>query len=280
MMALARYPVDDDLLDRLRNCRIVVQMGSGYDNVDLESATRCGVVVTNMPGTIAEDVSDHAIALMLGCLRQVGQRDRALRRGIWDPALIAAPKRLRGQTLGVVGFGRIGRMVVQKTAGFGLKHATYDPYVARESAESYGVELVSFEELLQCSDIVTVHLPATDETRKMFGERAFSLIGPSAIFVNTARGHVVDEKALCAALSDGRVLAAGLDVFENEPLAPDSPLLQMDNVLMTPHIGGCSTETVNESFSLAYQLVSGFLVEGKIPEWILNPGVLSVQLER
>jgi len=168
-------------------------------------------------------------------------------------------------------------MVAQKMARFGLKYIAYDPYITQDSVASYGVDLVCFDELLQCSDIVTVHLPATDETRKMFDKRAFSLVKPSAIFVNTARGHLVDEEALCAALSNGRVLAAGLDVFENEPLAPDSPLLQMDNVLMTPHIGGCSEETVSEFSSLAYQLVSEFLLEGKIPEWILNPDVLLEQ---
>jgi D-3-phosphoglycerate dehydrogenase len=274
-MPSARYPVDDELLDALPRCRIVVRMGTGYDNVDLAAATRHGVIASNIPGSTADVVADHTIALILACHRGIGRLDRALRAGVWDPALVAPITRLRGQTLGFVGFGRIARAVASKMAHFGLTYLAFDPYVARESVYNLGVTPVTFEELLQRSDIVTLHLPATPETRKLFDHRTFSLMKPSAILINTARGHLIDEQALCAALREGRIRCAGLDVFEQEPLSQDNPLLKLDNVLLTPHIGGYSVEIVDEYFRFGHQLISEYLREGKIPQWILNPEVLS-----
>ena len=249
-------------------------MGAGYENIDVDSATRHGIVASNMPGNLPEEVADHAIALFLACLRRLPQQDRALRIGIWDPALAAPAQRLRGQTFGFVGFGRIARRVAQKMAGFGLHYVVYDPYTDPGIVTSLGAETVGFEELLQRSDVVSLHLPATSETKNMFNESVFDLMKSSAILINTSRGSQIDEEALYAALSEGRIRCAGLDVFQQEPMAPDSPLLKLDNILMTPHTAGYSIEGLEDFFGFGHRLLSEFLLKRKIPEWTLNPEVL------
>lgn len=275
LVAAGRYLVGDELLDQLPNCRIIVRMGAGYDSIDVDSATRHGILASNMPGNLPEDVADHAVALFLACLRRLPQQDRALRAGIWDPTLAAPAQRLRGQTLGFVGFGRIARKVAKKMAGFDLHYVVYDPYADPGEISSLGAETVSFEELLQRSDVVSLHLPATSETKDMFDERAFDLMKPSAILINTARGAQIDEEALYAALKEGRIRCAGLDVFQDEPISPDSPLLKLDNIFVTPHTAAYSIEGLEDFFGFSHRLLSEFLLEGKPPEWTLNPEVLS-----
>ena len=275
LVGAGRCPIGDEILDQLPDCRIIVRMGAGYENIDVASATRHGVIASNIPGNLPEEVADHAVALFLACLRRLPQQDRALRAGIWDPTIAAPAQRLNGQTFGFVGFGRIARKVAKKMAGFELHYVVYDPYTNPGIITSLGAEAVGFEELLQRSDVVSLHLPATSETKNMFNERVFDLMKPSAILINTARGSQIDEEALYTALKEGRIRCAGLDVFQEEPIPPDSPLLKLDNIFVTPHTAGYSIEGLEDFFSFGHRLLCEFLLEGKPPEWTLNPEVLS-----
>jgi D-3-phosphoglycerate dehydrogenase len=276
LVGAGRCPIGDEILDQLPKCRIIVRMGAGYDNIDVDSATRHGVVASNMPGNLPEEVADHTVALFLACLRRLPQQDRALRAGIWDPALAAPADRLQGQTFGFVGFGRIARRVAEKMVGFGLHYIAHDPYTDHSEITSYGAEHVGFEELLRRSDTVSLHMPATHETRNLFDKRAFDLMKPSAILINTARGVQVNEIDLYNALVEGNIRCAGLDVFQDEPISPASPLLKLDNILMTPHVAGYSIEGLEDFFEFGHRLLADFFLEGRLPEWTLNPEVEAV----
>lgn len=277
LVGAGRYPIGDELLNQVPNCRIIVRMGAGYENIDVDSATRHGVVASNMPGNLPEEVADHTVALFLACLRRLPQQDRALRAGIWDPSLAAPAERLQGQTFGFIGFGRIARRVAEKMVGFGLRYVAYDPYANHDEIISFGAEHVGFEELLQRSDTVSLHMPATHETTNLFDKRAFALMKPSAILINTARGVQIDEADLYNALVEGNIRCAGLDVFQDEPISPTSPLLKLDNILMTPHVAGYSTEGLKDFFGYGHRLLADFFSEGKLPEWTLNPEVEMLQ---
>ena len=278
LMGSGRYPVSDPLLSLLPRCRLIVRMGAGYDNIDVAAATRRGIVASSMPGNLPEEVADHTIALFLTCLRRIGQQDRALRAGRWDPMFAAPASRLAGQTVGFVGFGRIARAVARKMSGFGLHYLAYDPYAPADAGAGLGVQLVSLEDLLRRSDVVTLHLPATPETRNMFNAHAFNLMKPSAILVNTARGFLIDEQALLAALNEGRLRGAALDVFRDEPMRADSPLLSCDNVVMTPHTAGYSIEGLADFFGFGHSLIADFLNRGTVPQWILNAEVVHTRV--
>jgi D-3-phosphoglycerate dehydrogenase len=269
-----RYPVTAESLSRLNNCGLVVRMGAGYDGIDVPEATRRGVFVANMPANIPEEVSDHAIALFLGCLRHLGRQTLAMRVGQWEPSMSYPTKRLRGQTLGLVGFGRIARKVAEKVVGFGLTRIACDPYVDADAGRPYGVEIVSFDQLLRRSDVVSIHAPATGESCSMFNAEAFTIMKPSAILINTARGALIDEPALIDALREGRILAAGLDVFEDEPIKPDNPLLKLDNVIVTPHVASYSEEGLVDYFRAARSIATDFVLREQVPDSIVNPEVL------
>ena len=274
LVSSGRYPVTSESFGRLKNCGLVVRMGAGYDTVDVAEATRRGVIVANMPANIPEEVSDHAIALFLACLRRLVPQTLALRSGRWDPYLSYPAMRLRGQVLGLVGCGRIARKVVKKVSGFGLTCIAYDPYADPDEVAQCGVELVSFDELLRRSDVVSIHAPATEETRGLFDAEVFAKMKPSAILINTARGALIDEPALVAALREGKIRAAGLDVFAKEPVSPDNPLLQLDNVVLTPHIANYSEEGMVDYFQAGHRLISDFVLREQVPESIVNPDVL------
>lgn len=274
LMASGRYPAGDVFFDALPRCRLILRMGAGYDNVDVAAATRHGVLASNMPGSNHEDVSDHAIGLLLACARRIALLDRSLRTGAWDAILAAPIRRLRGQTLGFVGFGRIARVVAEKLSGFGLSYLASDPLIeAPVVIAGRVVQPVGFGELLARSDIVSLHTPATPQTFRLMNRSAFAQMRPGAILVNTARGSVIDESALIEALEQGRLAAAGLDVFDPEPPAANNPLLRFPNVILTPHVAGYSLEGLHEFVDLGHRLISDFLLLGQPPQWTLNSEV-------
>lgn len=276
LMASGRYPAGDVLFDGLPCCRLIVRMGAGYDNVDVRSATRHQVLVSNMPGSIHEDVSDHTAGLILTCQRRIALLDRPMHDGRWEPNLAAPIRRLRGQTLGFVGFGRIARAVAEKMAGFGLHYIAVDPLISGPvEVAGRPVEIVSFDEVLSRADIVSVHTPSTTQTYRLVGRREFALMRPDAIFINTSRGAVVDEAALVESLEKGRPAAVGLDVFDPEPPLADNPLRRFPNVVLTPHVAGYSLEVLRENHDTAHHLVSEFLLHGHPPRWAINPEVLA-----
>jgi D-3-phosphoglycerate dehydrogenase len=265
--------VDDAVLDKLRNVRFVLRPYVGYDDIDVDALTRHGILFANVPDAFIEEVANHTLALILACNRKLVQNDAFVKSGRWSAGernrTSAVPlRRVSALTLGLVGFGNIARLVVERARPFGFKFAAADPFVSKDAAEAMGVTLVSLEELLAQSDIVSLHVFLNAQTRGMINAQRLALMKPDAYLVNTSRGPVVDEKALVDALQAGRLAGAGLDVFEVEPMAADSPLLGMPNVLLTPHVASYSEEGdvahQARTAEILLQVVKGGLPERKV----------------
>ncbi len=225
------------VMEALPKCKVIVRYGVGYDTIDVDAATDNGILVVNIPDFCWEEVSNHAIVLLLACAKKLVFLNNYTKQGRWAEGKRAqAPMgSIYGQTLGLVGCGNIGRMTARKAQCFGLRVLGYDPYVDESLAKEHGITLVSLPELLKESDYISVHTPLNKETRHLIGEKEFKQMKPTAYFINTARGSVVDEPALIKALQEKWIAGAGLDVFEKEPIDSDNPLLKMDNVVVTPH---------------------------------------------
>lgn len=241
----ARTPITRELIETNSSLRVIGRGGVGVDNVELETAAANDVIVVNVPDYGVDEVSAHAFTLALSCLRKIRTFDIAIRAGNWDWTVGKPIPRLRGSTVGLVAFGKIARRHAKKWQGFGVDVIAYDPYVANYRMKDLGVEKVEFEDLLQRSDIVSIHAPLTDETEGMFGKAEFAEMKDSAVLVNTARGPIISEAALADALEAGGLEAAGIDVFEEEPSA-DSILLDSEDVVATPHVAWHSTESLEE----------------------------------
>jgi D-3-phosphoglycerate dehydrogenase len=235
--------VDEDALRTLERCRGVVRYGVGVDSVDVDAATRLGVWVVNVPDYGVEEVSDHALALVLGLLRGVVILDRAAREGRWDHAAAGALRRLSTRTVGVLGCGRIGSAFALKARALGFDVRAYDPLGIPEAVRAAGVEAASFEEVLEGSDAISLHVPLTRETRHLIDAGALGRMRAEAFVVNTSRGGVVDGAALRAALDEGRLGGAALDVLETEPPDPDDALVRHERVVVTPHAAWYSEES-------------------------------------
>ncbi|MBI1918893.1 MAG: C-terminal binding protein [Planctomycetes bacterium] len=250
-------------------CRAILRTGSGTDNVPVEEATRRQILVANTPAAISDGVSDHLIALLFAVTRRVTELDRAVRLGKWKQTPFRPLNAVQGRTLGLVGFGHIARDVVRKLSGFEMRVLAHDPYVGAETMAAHGVTAISFRDLLAESDYVSLHVPLTTETRHLIGERELRLMKPTAILLNTSRGPVIDEAALVRALREGWIAAAGLDVLENEPPAPDNSLLELDNVVLTPHIAGACANGVEIRWRLSVETVLA-LARRQAPRSLVN----------
>lgn len=244
-LLLNLFPLGRSAMEHLKQCRIISRYGTGYDNVDVQAATEAGIWVARVPDYATEDASDHALALLLAAARQVSHRDREIRSGTWNAPPVASVRRLAGSTLGIAGLGRVGKAMVRKSAGLGFSRVlVYDPHKSPQAVKSQGGRQVDLETFLGESDFISWHVPLTDETRGLIGRRQFDVVKPEAVWVNTARGAIFDEAALAEALSDGRLAYAGLDVFDTEPLPPDSPLRELNNVVLTDHFGYFSQQSI------------------------------------
>jgi len=232
--------IDAEALAQAPNLRVVARAGVGLDNVDVEAATKAGVMVVNAPSSNTVSAAEHAVGLLLAVARNVPQAMASLKAGEWQRSRFIGTE-LYGKVAGILGLGRIGELVAQRLAAFCLQVIAYDPYVPTARAAQLGVRLVGLDELLAEADFISVHLPKTAETSGLIGERELRLVKPGVLIVNAARGGIVDENALALALKDGRVGGAGIDVFATEPPA-DSPLLAFPNVVVTPHLGASTHE--------------------------------------
>lgn len=241
---------------------VLARMGVGYDAIDMDAANELGVVVTITPGTNEHSVAEQAIALIFGVYRGVAWRDRNVRRGVWDRTPLG---RLAGRTLGLVGLGRIGRAIAPRAIGLGLRVIAADPCADEQYCERHGVALRSFERLLDESDIVSLHLPCTVETRNLINLSTLALMKPGSVLINTSRGGLVDETALAAALASGHLAGAGLDVFQSEPLPLTSPLLAFEHVVLAPHMGGLDIESTEAMATLAARCLAD-LYQGRWPD--------------
>lgn len=244
LVTYAKLP--GDLLRQLKRCKAIGRFGLGVDNIDLPAAKECGIAVNYVPDYCLREVSDHAMALLLALARKVTLSNKLVQSGRWEVPPITPLRRVEGQTLGLIGFGNIPRALAPKAKAFGLKVLTHDPYVKPEALAAAGVEGVSFDDLLARSDFISVHAPLMPATRGLIGAAAFAKMKKGAMLINTARGPLVDEAALVAALDSGQLGGAALDVVTAEPLAKDSPLIGRDNVILTPHTAFYSVEALEE----------------------------------
>jgi D-3-phosphoglycerate dehydrogenase len=246
-IVLAQWaPVKARAIQAMQRCRGIVRYGIGLDNVDLEKARERGIPVRNVPDYCLDEVADHTMALMLALQRQVSRVDRLVREGTWKitPPLALPP--MRQSVLGLVGFGRISRLVADRAKAFGMRVVGADPFVGAEEFDAEGVTGVDLPTLFSQSDIISLHCPLTDETRHTVREETLRMMKPNALLVNTSRGGLVDSGALFRALQEGRIAGAGLDVVEDEPLSPESPLLSLPNLLATSHVAWYSSASVGE----------------------------------
>jgi D-3-phosphoglycerate dehydrogenase len=266
--------LNSDNLRVLRKCGAILRTGSGTDNIDVGMATELGIVVVNTPHVVADQVADHTISLLFSLVRQITRHDRLVRTGVWNSfrAMPTAP-RFRGATLGMIGFGRIPRLIVHKLSGFGMKALAYDPFVDGKVMASYGVASVPLEDLLRASDYVSLHCPLTRETNHLIGERELRWMQPHALLINTARGSIVDEESLIRALQEGWIAGAGLDVVEQEPPDSDHPLLKLENVILTPHLAGYSDRYPDDFAEASVEAILD-LAAGYWPRSVVNPSVI------
>ena len=263
-------PVPRSTIEGMRRCKIICRYGVGYDNVDIAAATECGIWVARVPDYGIEDVSDHALGLFLACVRKIPYTDRGIRDGGWGFRRNRPSYRIRGKTFGLLGYGAIARALHRKLSGLGLARVlAHDPYVDAAEMRAAGAEPAGVDEVLAASDYVSIHAPLTPETRGMIDRARLAAMKPTAIIVNTARGGIIDESALADALRAGRIGYAALDVFETEPLAADSPLRELDTVILTDHHAYYTEESVVELKTKAAQRVRTVL-EGGVPEAALN----------
>ncbi|HLC41370.1 MAG TPA: C-terminal binding protein [Methylomirabilota bacterium] len=262
------------VIESLKRCRIIARYGIGVDNVDLAAATKAGIVVTNVPDYCVDEVSDHALACLLALTRQVVEADRAVKSGTWNVKAHAEVRRLRGQTLGLLGFGKIARALASKVQALGMKVLVYDPYLSPELIASHGAEAVNLDRLLAEADALSIHVPLSQETRNLIDERELVRMKPTAFLINTSRGGIVDEHALAAALTAGRLGGAALDVMSVEPPPPDHPLLKAPHAILTPHLAFYSRESVVELQTKAADEVARAL-KGEPPRSPVNREVLA-----
>ncbi|MDK2924428.1 MAG: D-3-phosphoglycerate dehydrogenase / 2-oxoglutarate reductase [Bacillota bacterium] len=233
-----------EIIDQLAKCKLIIRNGIGVDTIDVEAASRRGIMVANIPTYCLEEVATHATALILACNRKIVYLNNKVKNGIWDVKLAIPIQAAEASVVGLVGFGRIPRSVSGKVKALGFEVIAYDPYVSQAEAEPYGVTMVDFPTLIQKADYVSIHCPLTPETRGMFNYQVFQQMKRSAYLINTARGAVVKEKDLVAALQDGLIAGAALDVLETDGIAPDHPFLKMENVIITPHAAWYSEQSI------------------------------------
>lgn len=264
------FPMTEEIMAGMKKCRVISRYGVGYDNVDTAAAERRGIAVTNVPDYCSEDVADHILALLLGAIRHIPQKDRRIRNGEWNLHKHYPCSRISGKTLGLIGYGHVGQKLHLRTAGFGFGRVlVHDPTEDPAFIEAKGGVKTGLEELLRESDYVSVSVPLKPETKGLLNRQTLGLMKPSAVLINTARGPVVDEEALCQALREGRPAAAGLDVFETEPLPDDSPLRQLDNVILSDHAGWYSAEALASLKTQAARNIA-LVLTGKPPISMVN----------
>lgn len=273
-VTLVTDTLDTEVLEAVPSVRIVSNVAVGLNNIDVATATRLGILITNTPGVVTESTADFAWALLMAAARRVAEGDRFVRSGewkVWRLQMLLGHD-VFGKTLGIIGFGNIGRAVARRARGFGMTVQYSGSGRAIPAAESEGARAVSMETLLATSDFISVHVPLLPTTIHLLNDQAFALMKPNCIVVNSSRGPVVDEKALVRALQSGKIAAAGLDVFEREPEV-EPELLELENVVLAPHIGSSSRETRLKMCMMAVENVLAGL-KGERPPNLVNPEAL------
>ena len=269
--------IDEEVIEAAgENLKVISQVAVGYDNIDVEAATRKGIYVTNTPGVLTDTTADFAFALLMATARRIPEADKYVRGGKWKipwGLMMFLGQDVWGKTIGVIGLGRIGSAVARRAKGMNMRVLYYDIRRNEKLEREIGAEYVDLETLLRKSDFVTIHVPLLPSTYHLINEERLRLMKPNAVLINTSRGPVVDEKALYKALKEGWIWAAGLDVWTEEPTDPKNPLLKLDNVVATPHIASASIETRTKMALLAVENIIAAL-EGRVPPNLVNKEVL------
>ena len=268
-----RIDMTGDMIRQFRKCRIIVRYGIGTDNVDVQAATDANIIVGHVPSYCIDEVSTHAVALLLACARKVVATHKRMEQGGWDVHRDDPIFRLAGRTVGIIGLGNIGRAVARKFGGWNVKLLASDPFVSPEIAQQLGVELVDFETLCRSSNFISLHCPLLSETRRLINAKSLSWMRPAATIVNTARGPVVDTSALLEAVDSGQLACAALDVFEQEPLPPDSPLRKHPRIIVSDHTAWYSEESQAELQRTAAEEIAR-VCTGRLPRSVANPQVI------
>ena len=269
------FKVTDKVIRSAPNLKVVARYGVGVDNIAVDTATELGIPVTYVPDYCIEEVADHTMTLLLTLARSVVNLNAEVRSGGWDPGVGRPVYRLRGKTVGIVGLGRIGRAVAERVKPFGFKIVVHDPYLSEDMFPAgQAPNFVSFDELLETADFVSVHTPLTTNTRHLIGEPELRKMKRSAFLVNTCRGPVIDEYALARALDDGELAGAGIDVLEGEPPPADHPIRSARNAVITPHTAFYSEESLHELQTRTAQCAADVLC-GKVPDNVYNADALA-----
>ncbi len=266
--------VTEELLQVAPRLILVARAGIGVDNIDVDAATRRGVAVLNAPGANTVSAAEQTFALLLALLRKVTSAVQSMRLGEWDRKRFMGTE-LNGKTLSALGLGRIGERVARIAQAFGMEVLGHDPYVSPERALELGVSLVSLEEALRRADVVTLHMPLTDDTRRIINAERLALMKPTAVLVNTARGGLLEEKALVEAVESGKLAGAALDVFDVEPLPADSPLRSSDRIVLTPHLAASTKEAQERVATEICEVVRQSLLTGNVDRAINLEGIAS-----
>jgi D-3-phosphoglycerate dehydrogenase len=269
---LSAAPISREVIAALERCRVIVRYGVGVDTVDLDAATERGIVVAKVLDFCTEEVANHALMMILALARRLRQLDADMREGHWHRRGGSPIRTVWGETLGILGFGAIGRDLASKARVLGMRVVACDPYVEESVFREAGVTRCELLELVESSDYVSLNAPATTETHHVIGGEELARMKPSAFLINTARGALVDESALIEALRLGRIGGAGLDVFEEEPLPQDSPLRSLENVVLTPHTGGLSVESLRK-VRVEVGKAAAAVLSGRWPRYVANPAV-------
>jgi D-3-phosphoglycerate dehydrogenase len=272
---VARSNISAKIIHALENCKVMVRYGVGVDNIDVPAATQKGIMVSNVLDYCVDEVADHALALILSLARKIVFSARRVQAGEWTIQNLKPLKRLCGQTVGVVGYGRIGKLLAKKASAVGFKVLAHDPFVGAAGSEADAVTFVPLETILRESDFVSLHTPLTEDTAGMIAKKQLDRMKDSACLVNVSRGALVDEAALIAALEENRIAGAGLDVLVEESANPDHPLQKMEQVIVTSHTAFYSEEAIQDLQRKAAQKVVTAL-SGQIPEPLVNPEVLKI----
>lgn len=262
------------IIEAGKNLKIISRTGAGYDNVDVQAATEHGIMVCNLPGINSIPVAEHTIALLLALFKKLPEMDEAVRKDQWKKRSLYLPREVNGKTVGIIGLGKIGRIVMNYCKCLGMSVIAYDPYF-KNSLENDYLMSSNMEDVFKYADVVTVHVPNLPETHGMITEKLLCSMKPGSFFINTSRGEVVDEQALIKVLEEGILAGAGIDVFEKEPVVQDNPLLKFKNVILSPHSAALTNECgIKMTVEAVRQVLD--LVEGRIPPYIVNKKELNL----
>lgn len=270
-------PYGESIFSQVKdNAKLLVRFGVGFDKVDLKAASKNGIAIARTTGANTTGVAEMALTLMLACRRRINLYQTRTKTGEWVKDI---GNELIGGTVGIIGYGNIGRRLAKLLKGFDCRILAYDPFPNEEAAKADGVELVSLAEIFTQSDAVSIHVPYTEQTHHMVNRETLSMMKPTAVIVNTARGNIIDEEALYEALKNGKIAGAGVDVFAKEPLPIESPLLTLENAVLTPHVSSQTVESLWNIYKMAIDISADFFA-GKGSPHILNPDYADHQEKR